>query len=205
MTQIFTPTELLPCPFCGDPMQDRSGILQHVDQGTCPIGAQGWPIEWTERWTTRQSPTSPEHGELIERLRKQVPKRLETFTGPLNANVYVNPDGPEATRVIEAQAAALTEHEGLVRENEVLDTARRDMVAVAGKLGAKLQALEGLARELVERLTEARAAIAYVDDGALGYSRSPMGVPKKALILTAVDATLTKASALVQEELPDAR
>jgi hypothetical protein len=46
-------SEIEPCPFCGDPMRVHGQLLQHVDQGTCVIGAQGWPREYLDRWNTR--------------------------------------------------------------------------------------------------------------------------------------------------------
>lgn len=42
-----------PCPFCGDPMKNNVGIVQHVDQDDCPIGAIGLPVELVGKWNRR--------------------------------------------------------------------------------------------------------------------------------------------------------
>lgn len=46
--------KLKPCPFCGDEMGvDRSDTILHREQGKCPVGIVGWPIEQAGRWNKR--------------------------------------------------------------------------------------------------------------------------------------------------------
>ena len=47
-----TPETLLPCPFCGDPMEHWADAIRHAEHaGACPIGMQAFI--GTKRWNTR--------------------------------------------------------------------------------------------------------------------------------------------------------
>lgn len=51
--------ELKPCPFCGDPMVIKLGLLQHVEQGDCLIGANAWDESALGRWMRRRPAAKP--------------------------------------------------------------------------------------------------------------------------------------------------
>lgn len=61
-------TELLPCPFCGDPMRVVLGNLQHTKDARdsrhdsiCPIRACSWPSGSIACWNRRASQAAPAH------------------------------------------------------------------------------------------------------------------------------------------------
>ena len=60
MNNPETPAELLPCPFCGDPLSiSISEMATHINQGDCIIGALGIPTDSPKAvtsWSTRAQP-----------------------------------------------------------------------------------------------------------------------------------------------------
>lgn len=54
------PVVLKPCPFCGDPMVVSMGLLQHVHQAGCPIGAQSYDEGSASVWNRRALPPHEE-------------------------------------------------------------------------------------------------------------------------------------------------
>jgi hypothetical protein len=57
--------KLLPCPFCGDPMEESGQILRHVDQTpSCPVRQNAWPVEALAAWNFR----TPDPAKLREAL-----------------------------------------------------------------------------------------------------------------------------------------
>lgn len=61
--------ELKPCPFCGDTLYTKYGLIRHKDQGDCIIGQIGFIVDHLPKWN-RRAPT-PEAAE-IARLQAQV-------------------------------------------------------------------------------------------------------------------------------------
>lgn len=57
--------KLLPCPFCGDPMELHFDTIRHVTQGACPIAVNAWSDSAVTAWNTRSlsAPTPTEVGD----------------------------------------------------------------------------------------------------------------------------------------------
>lgn len=56
-------TPLLPCPFCGDSMEDRGYGAIHIEGKDCPIGAQAIDVD---RWNRRA--VSPASDKMLDRF-----------------------------------------------------------------------------------------------------------------------------------------
>lgn len=63
--------DLAPCPFCSDPMRVHHGVVKHVEQGDCVIGAYAWDETKIGRWNRRAlvtpEPKAVITDEMVER------------------------------------------------------------------------------------------------------------------------------------------
>lgn len=120
--------KLLPCPFCKDPMQNHLGIIRHVDQGRCPIGAYAWPVEEAERWNThacieadRKSMTGRAIGTVVELDGRHsfipIDHAFITPVGAKQTLVYTHPAPDGVARLVEV-AGAIAVHQGGSTESE---------------------------------------------------------------------------------------
>lgn len=59
--------ELMPCPFCKDPMEMVDGVFRHVHQTAhCPIRQNAWHEGHLPAWNTRPEASHTDQGELVE-------------------------------------------------------------------------------------------------------------------------------------------
>lgn len=61
MTEQKSDAELLPCPFCGDTMENHLGLVRHKENRPCVISAMGVDESAIPAWNHRSSPA----GEII--------------------------------------------------------------------------------------------------------------------------------------------
>lgn len=106
--------KLEPCPFCGDPMEDRGYGAIHVNAGDCAIGGYAVdPVKWNTRTRTRtlaqQSIRTTEAGvvsvgdnaamELFVDAMAEADKAMRKFPQP---NYVISKVAEEAGEVVKA-------------------------------------------------------------------------------------------------------